>query len=398
MVKPLSALAARRIAQLGLWGEQPLFVMDVGCGGGLHERWSFAGDRLRAVGFDPSADEIDRLRRTNAHPGVVYEAALVTDADGGREPVSASVHANDPFERSSAAAAQRRQRAASGSPSDADLAPGMRAVTVDGYLSDPGDRTQLDFIKIDTDGHDIEVLRGAEATVAAGGVLALSVEVQLHGGLSERANTFANVDLWLRRRGFTIVDLVLHRYSREALPAAFLYDFPGQTVSGQVLWGDALYVRDLTRTDYEDAWSYRITPERVMKLVSLLDLFEFRDCAAELLLARGGFLEPACRDELLDLLAGEGAGSYGRHVAAFREDFTQFCPTTLETRRVLPGWARPRAVNESMTDALLKMTAAEFRHQIQELQARLQKRGERITELTTQIDELKSRASRKGPS
>ena len=274
---------------------------------------------------------------------------------------------------------------------------GTRAVTVDGYLADPADRARLDFIKIDTDGHDIEVLRGAEATFAGGGVLALSVEVQLHGGLSDRANTFANVDLWLRRRGFTIVDLVLHRYSREALPAAFLYDFPGQTVSGQVLWGDALYVRDLARTDYEAMWSYAVTPERVMKLVSLLDLFEFRDCAAELLVARGGFLEPALRDDLLDLLAGEGPGSYARHVAAFRSDFTQFCPTPLESQRELPGWARPRAVNESMTDALLKMTTAEFRHQIRELQARLQKRGDRIVELTKQVEALKA-ALRKTPS
>jgi hypothetical protein len=187
----------------------------------------------------------------------------------------------------------------------------------------------------------------------------------------------------------------MHRYSRAALPAAFLYDFPGQTVSGQVLWGDALYVRDLARTDYEAAWSYDVTPERVMKLVSLLDLFEFRDCAAELLLSRGGFLNQDTRDTLLDLLAGDGPGSYARHVAAFQDDFTQFCPTPLEARAELPAWARPRAVNESMTDALLKMTAAEFRHQIRELQARLQKRGDRIADLTRQIEALKGRSSKK---
>ena len=167
------------------------------------------------------------------------------------------------------------------------------------------------------------------------------------------------------------------------------------TVSGQVLWGDALYVRDLARTDYEAQWAYAVTPERVMKLVSLLDLFEFRDCAAELLLSRAGFLPTDVRDQLLDLLAGDGEGSYARHVAAFRDDFTQFCPTPLEARPVLPAWARPRAVNEGMTDALLKMTAAEFRHQIRELQTRLQKRGDRITELTRQIDDLKARSSKK---
>ena len=72
-------------------------------------------------------------------------------------------------------------------------------------------------------------------------MLGLGVEVQFHGPVSSEANLFSNVDRFLRGFGFGLFDLDVHRYSRGALPAEFVYDLPAQTTTGQVLWGEAIY-------------------------------------------------------------------------------------------------------------------------------------------------------------
>ena len=65
--------------------------------------------------------------------------------------------------------------------------------------------------------HDLEVLMGARGLLEAG-VLGLLVEVQLQGASHEYANTFANIDRYLRHLGFSLFDVELYRYSRSALP------------------------------------------------------------------------------------------------------------------------------------------------------------------------------------
>ena len=67
-----------RIVELGLWGESPFFLVDVGCSGGIERRWRSFGTRLQGVGFDPLVAEVERLNALRADAGMVYEAACVT--------------------------------------------------------------------------------------------------------------------------------------------------------------------------------------------------------------------------------------------------------------------------------------------------------------------------------
>jgi hypothetical protein len=325
-----------------LWGTSPFFLLDVGCSGGIEQRWRIFGDRLRAIGFDPLVAEIDRLNAANTNPGVSYVAAFVTCSEYDtlfprelRNDRLASKN-DDPFPRVSAVAAQDRFEVSyvqdvfnAGAP----VVMTERTVALDDVI-EPRDRPQVDFLKIDTDGHDIEAVLGAEAIMAAGGVLGLKVEAQLHGAIHPYANTFANIDRVLRERGFTLFDLATYRYSRKHLPAPFLFDLAAQTTSGQVVWGDAIYFRDLGSLDYERTWAYEITPERVLKLACLFDLFELPDCAAELLVNRSSLVPPDDRARLLDLLASGQPGSYAEHVTLFEQDYKAFYPTRLRAAAI----------------------------------------------------------------
>jgi hypothetical protein len=396
----------RRVLELRLWGDERFWLLDVGCSGGIDRRWEIFGDRLLARGFDPLVAEIDRLNAGNTHSGVTYEAAFVTCRDFDRLfPPEArndrtAAKNNDSFPRVSAAAAQGRlttsyvqQEFNAG----ADIVMASRSIVLDDDIA--GDRrSRVDFLKIDTDGHDIEVVLGAEGIMAAGGLLGLYVEAQFHGPTHDYANTFSNIDRLLRRHGFTLFDLPTYRYSRSALPAPFLYDLAAQTTSGQILSADALYLRDLAALDYERMWPYDVSRERVMKLACLFDLFDLPDCAAELLINRGGFLDPALREQLLDLLVSGAPGSYAAHLRAFEHDFTSFYPSRMSDHS--PGAASAGTVTKASGEDAVRVQRLQERVERlltknETLRERLKSRDDQIERMAKRVEELKAKRARK---
>ncbi len=346
----------RRVLTLDLWGGRPLFLLDVGASGGVDSRWNVFASRLRGIGFDPLVAEIDRLNATETRPGVRYEAVLVgcPGFDDLFPPALRNDRVtsknNDPFPRVSASAAQRRLQTSYVQEvfnAGAALVLSERTISLDEFVA-PSEYEAVDFIKIDTDGHDIEVLLGAERLMSAGGALGVMVEAQFHGSTHDYANTFANIDRLMRRRGFTLFDVATNRYSRAALPAPFEFDLAAQTVSGQVLWGDAVYFRDLADPRYDGMWRYELTPERVLKLACLFEQFDVPDCAAELLLNRGGFLDRLQREALLDLLVTGESGAYRRHLAIFDDDFRSFYRSRVEGSA--PAEGPPAPVNPAAAE------------------------------------------------
>lgn len=375
----------------------PFFLLDVGCSGGIDRRWRAFGHRLRAIGFDPLVAEIERLSQDNAHPEVRYEAGFVT-CRGYEELFPARLRDdrvasknNDPFQRTSAVAAMERMPMPyiqtffnSGAP----VVWSERRIVLDEVFVQPGERARVDFVKIDTDGHDIAVILGAEGIMQAGGILGLNVEVQLHGAVQEFANTFANIDRVLRGQGFSLFDLPLNRYSRAALPAPFVLDRVGPTTSGQHLWGKAFYCRDLAAPDYERMWAYEVTSERVMKLACLFDLFDLPDCAAELLVHRGQFLDRTTLAAWLDrLVAPDTPGAYADHMAAFGADFTSLYRSRTQTEA---GSGKFGSQNGAAAVQRLQARVAELVRKNAELRDRLTERRRHVERLTRRIEELQS--------
>jgi FkbM family methyltransferase len=296
----------RALVGRGAFADDPLFVVDVGASGGIDGYWYEFGDQLRAVGFDPLVAEIDRL---NAHagPGVRYEAALVTCPDPGTADGTPSTQF---FQRTSAVRAAElagldyaREHYNAGAPIELS----EERIVLDEYFG-PGERQSIDFLKVDTDGADFDVLRGAERILREGGVLGLAVEAQFHGPVAPDANLLSNIDRYLRGYGFGLFDLEVYRYSRSALPAEFVLDIPAQTVSGQISWGEAIYFRDLGDPKYEATWGFEPSTTDVHKLMCLFEIFGLPDCAAELIVKYRALL-PHERTDLLDLLAAQQAGA-----------------------------------------------------------------------------------------
>lgn len=321
-----------------LWGTSDMMLVDVGASAGIDPRWAVFGDRLSAVGFEPLVAEARRLAAAETRPRVRYEAAFVGCREYDqlfppalRQDEVASRHIQ-PFERSSAVAAyriQQRDYVREQFNAGAEVTYADRHVTLDEYFGAAA--PPPNFLKIDTDGSDYAVLLGGARLLSSPDLLGVQIEAQLHGAVHEHANIFSNIDRFLRARGFTLFDLEPYRYSRAALPAPFAIGVPAQTISGQVLWGEALYFRDLAHPRYEAMFGVAATRERALKLCCLYSLFGLDDCAAEILSCSSALADLPERQSLLDAITPPLFGDleYREYMARFDADPSAWLPQNL---------------------------------------------------------------------
>jgi FkbM family methyltransferase len=145
----------------------------------------------------------------------------------------------------------------------------METTTLDRALQAEG-VAAVDFCQIDVQGANLQVLEGGVELLAQS-VLAIQVEVEFTP-LYLGQPLFADVDQFLRDRGFMLFDLAAARRARG----------PVQSVShpGQLLWGDAFYVRDPLQATTETFWT---EPDQIFKLACIADALDFVDYALELL-------------------------------------------------------------------------------------------------------------------
>jgi hypothetical protein len=304
-------------------------IVDVGVSGGLADYWNAFGGSLRAIGFDPLVNAVKKLAASEQRPGVQYEAAYVGCRDFDTLfPADQRQVRVDPYLRVSAVRAQalvRMDFVADKQNEGEPLVWSDRHLTLDEYFPPS---TELDFLKVDTDGSDLQVLVGADRLLREGAFLGVLIEAQFQGWPHDYANTFANIDRWLRARGFALYDIDHHRYTRAALPGMFARDLLAETQSGQLLWGDALYFRDLAHPAYAATWHYAITRRRLLTLAAFFDLFALPDCAAELLLSQPALTSDAERSTLLDQLVASAGfqARYADHLRRFKSEPESFFP------------------------------------------------------------------------
>jgi hypothetical protein len=169
---------------------------------------------------------------------------------------------------------------------------------------------EIDFMKIDTEGAELDILKGATEQLGPGGVLGIEVEIRTLPTLD--SPLFHEVYAYLYERGFFLADVDLYKRSRAVLPMPVAADHrdhqdrpmaAGHTIGGQVAVGDALFMRDLP--------TERFVPEpgnvhhlyRIIKHACLYELFAMPDAAAELFVYyRRQLMDILDVDELLTYL------------------------------------------------------------------------------------------------
>jgi FkbM family methyltransferase len=271
----------RWIVKSGLL-KTPFVVIDVGCQGGEHVRWRWLGDYLEVHGFDALAEAIGELAAGKNAAGRrhLYNLALGNE-DGEHELfvqdnafASSMYHQGTPRLSADASTHSNRERR---------LVPIRKLDS----LFREGVVTRADFIKLDCEGFEPEVLKGAQEFLRA--ARPLGIETETSFGVSpilQRSHFVAVYDQLVEHR------LLLHdlAFARAPCPS-FVESFAGGLAprTGRPGTMNVLFARDLAS---ERDWPMQylvptvgenVDADAVVKAAIMFELFGLSDCAYDVL-------------------------------------------------------------------------------------------------------------------
>jgi FkbM family methyltransferase len=254
--------------------DRPIHAVDVGCRDGVRSQWRALGPYGSLVGFDADAEECARLNTGAIAEEEHYEPIALAASVGQAtlyltaDPQSASLY--PPNEE----AVRRHPELWRHEPRGTTT---VATTTLDDWAQ-RGHRAAIDVLKIDVQGAELDVLRGAERCLQSVRALELEVEFQ---ALYVGQPLFGDVDQFLRERGFIlwrlrdIVHCGLTKSRRDE--ASFIVGDAAETtrLGGQVTWANAVYVRaELGDPDLTQPWQASARDACVAALFDLGELVE----------------------------------------------------------------------------------------------------------------------------
>lgn len=280
----------------------PFIIIDVGASGGVDKVWDILEGQVRFIGFEPNEEECSRLnkaadKRFTYLPYALADVAGTKDFYIAQHEASHSIYKNNQsfWERFNDSENLKIKRIET-----------TQTQTLSAVLKEHG-ISNIDFIKVDVEGAELDVLKGAGDYLNQENCLGVLSEVRFTPDGSN-CPVFWQLDEFLLNKGMRLFDLDCYRHSRRVLPYPYLYDYRNSKgepiacsqVQGQLLWGDALYFHDLIN-------SSSVTCYKILKLACLFEIHGLNDCAAELIIRFADILELDIR-EALDALVPEVKG------------------------------------------------------------------------------------------
>lgn len=214
-----------------------LIYVDVGARWGINERMSGGNkynlngwfDNIKSIGFEPDKDEFKKLKSKENEqyfPYALYSKNGKRDLYIMKSPDWSSFC--KPIEENTS---QFRGIA------ECNIISKICEVetkTLDSLTDD------IDFIKIDTEGSEAEILKGADSLMTN---KAIGAEIEIFFyPLREGQATFGEIHKFMLDRGFQLFTLTRNKYTRKGFNNVFLTE-------GQLIWGDAMYLKDYRKIE-----------------------------------------------------------------------------------------------------------------------------------------------------
>lgn len=276
--------------------EDPVVLIDVGARGGIHPKWRPLHGVIKAIGFEPDADECRRLNEAAVNNHTYFPVALFNkkgkvNINMTREPVCSSILEPNHALLNRFLASEEFEVTGSIE---------VTCDSLDGIVQSNGIK-DIDFIKLDTQGTELQILQGAVKTLAEYCVFGIEVELEFSPMYKDQP-LFGDVDRFLRANDYSLFDIAipLGRKIRKTAPNQSKY------LKGQGLWTTAIYFKDFGSGEHPCLG--KLSLSKALKTIAITELHGYNDFAlelAELYLKKGIITVPMC-SEIKEMLAVTG--------------------------------------------------------------------------------------------
>lgn len=241
-------------------------VLDIGSRRAKVGHWGVFGNKLSYFGFDPDKEECARLNTAVTQKNVPWEEIYFPLALGrnnekrvfyntDKPQCSSLIEPNpDSLDGFSVADYLRIKETSK-----------IHTNTLKQWAH-TNNIPSADFIKIDVQGAELEILQGGENFIDS--VSGLDVEVEFLE-VYKKQPLFGDVDAWIRSKGFILFDI--SKIFGKRLTVSEELDS-----NGQLVWGDALYFKDVNHI-FSKSRDEGYCFEALLKLVAIADLYGVPD-------------------------------------------------------------------------------------------------------------------------
>ncbi len=215
-----------------LLNRNPIRAADIGAAGGIDARWESAAKFVTWILFEPDKNAFDRLCKYNKGNNIIFNYALSNE------------RGTKPFYFCKLDRCNSLYVPALDSCRDFDRVKDLEiegkgiinCTTLDGLL-ETSKINGLDYIKLDTQGNELDILKGARKLLIQSHTFALVTEYLF---LQEYKNlpSFSELHSFVTNLGYELFDMKFHYHRRSSFAEGFR--FPGQ-----IEYCDALYIKKL---------------------------------------------------------------------------------------------------------------------------------------------------------
>jgi len=252
----------------------PLVVVDVGARKGFEKHWDHYAAQINLIGFEPNEDSYKECIERKSSPQTSYYPFALDRKKGQKKFYITSYLSACGFYEPDKKIVKRF-----GSEDIFNITEVLKVQTIDlDSFCEEYKIQNVDFIKLDTEGSELDILKGAERTLK-NSILGISVEVEFIKMYIDQP-LFSDIDQYLRSLNFELYDLDLNRKTRSSLSP-----YSGSNMNiGQLVQGQALYLRDavgeLDSHNFDKKFWHK---SRILKMASIQEIFNLPDCAIELI-------------------------------------------------------------------------------------------------------------------
>lgn len=222
MKESLLQFFINEIAQRG-----KLIFIDIGAMGGIPSKWKAIQGAVKSIGFEPDVREFQKLKNTDHEQFlnyVVYQRSENLKLNISQDPGKTSIYHPNFQLLNDFPNAERHQIVESVEFSREQVD------SLDNILQKH--QVCADFLKIDTQGSELDILRGAENSLKD--IFGVELEVEFIP-LYENQPLFSDIQAFMTQKGFVLYDLRRAFWKRKEY-----FDYVGK---GQLIFGDTLYLK-----------------------------------------------------------------------------------------------------------------------------------------------------------